>query len=158
MQSNNTSHDTSARLQRKPIAFEVSIFICSLLPQVSAESADIESSYTFCVRCFNKKTRLCLASSVKKSQVFKVRSKIVGNTLKQKCRILCAIRVFNCSEALSLDQVEWFRYPLFNLKQKLEGIKVEEMVQSGIKVKFISRTKEESSRWPSSIQMRSALG
>ena len=56
MHSIDTSHDTSARLQRKPIAFEVSIFICSLLPQVGAESADIESSYTFCVRCFNKKT------------------------------------------------------------------------------------------------------
>ena len=54
MPSNDTSHDTSARLQRKPIEFEVSIFICSLLPQVGAKSADIESSYTFCVRYFNK--------------------------------------------------------------------------------------------------------
>ena len=82
MQSNNTSHDASAHLQRKPIAFEVAIFISSLPPQVGTESADIESSYTFCVRYFNKTNGFGLVSSVKKSQVFKVRSKIGLDTLK----------------------------------------------------------------------------
>ena len=82
MQSNDTSHDTSARLQRKPIAFEVFIFSCSPLPLVGVESADIESAYNFCVSCFNKKNGLGLASSVQKKWVFKVGSKIVGNTLK----------------------------------------------------------------------------
>ena len=61
---NDTSPVKLACLWRKPIAFEVSTFISSLPPLVGADSADIESSYTFCVKNFNKKIGLGLASSV----------------------------------------------------------------------------------------------
>ena len=51
---------------------------------MGAESADIESSYTFCVRYFNEKNGLGLASSVQKKWVLKIRSKIEGTSLNSR--------------------------------------------------------------------------
>ena len=44
--------------------WHLKFFGCSPLPLVGVESADIEPTYNFCVKCFSKNTRLGLASSV----------------------------------------------------------------------------------------------
>ena len=59
-------------------------FIGSLLSLEGVVTSDIESSYTFGVRCFNKRFRLDLASSIFKKWALKVWSKIDRNTLKSE--------------------------------------------------------------------------
>ena len=59
-------------------------FIGSLLSLEGVVTSDIESSYTFGVRCFNKRFRLDLASSIFKKWALKVWSKIDKNTLKSE--------------------------------------------------------------------------
>ena len=62
-------------------------FIGSLLSLEGVVTSDIESSYTFGVRCFNKRFRLDLASSIFKKWALKVWSEIDRNTLKSSRRL-----------------------------------------------------------------------
>ena len=77
---------------------------------MSVESADIESAYDFCVNCFNKKNELGLAPSVKKKWVFKVGSKIVGNTLNSPVHKIghSSVYLFNFYETHTACELQGF--------------------------------------------------